>query len=566
MAQPIRHLMGVVGAEDLTRRHLPIPLAVGLRLDADGLPTLEPAMSSPRLAAYQCAAGSFIGVTTNTVGELVIVPDLLGLRPVYFCGDLVADRFLDLVDALLAAGRELEFEPESVVHFLEYRYPEPGHTLFKSIGRTRPGEAVVLRHGRFQRLELNTPSLTVAAPTADADDGKSSRKMIEAIGAHLQALLARIDRPTSLDLTGGVDSRLLATLAVDNPNVIDATCTHGNERSTEISLGRSAAEKLGLDYHFVASPRSMSWEDLLAAFDYVDGYGPLLNAHRLRPMQQARVRRGIEVAIHGEGGAAYKEFWWLQDFPFYKRRKPNIDRLIRVRINPIPLDERLLGETFRRAVPGMRQRYRSRLHELTSGLRNTEAYDQIYYFEKMASLGLPCSTGEAKIGIIAVAPLLNRADVGRAFRLARRHRIMNFTHRAIVARSHLRSIGKIKTTDGTSLRSGLLGILRDTGAWLGNKGVRLVKKLIQLPFGVTVFQNAPNRPEAEQDLMQLFIRRDMLMILKSHGIIRADVDEVDAFRGRRLQFWVCLALLASRLDAAASRPASEPERDALHEG
>src|SRR5205085_4578813 len=132
----------------------------------------------------------------------------------------------------------------------------------------------------------------------------------------------------SLDLTGGIDSRLLAA-AFSYFGMPFELAASGVEGTPDIEIAAEVAKALGKEF-FVTShdPHRTDWNELFALSD---GLFDLGKSDRPLQLQQDRAARGITLAISGAGGELFKDFWWLQDFPFYARKKPNLERLYAMR-------------------------------------------------------------------------------------------------------------------------------------------------------------------------------------------------------------------------------------------
>ncbi|MFW5886998.1 MAG: hypothetical protein ACOCUL_04505, partial [Bacteroidota bacterium] len=343
-------------------------------------------MSYDAISRYQLSPGAFIGLTVTEKGEHILIPDLLGLRPLYFTDTFVSDRFLPLVDSL-KTKQNLVFRNDSVAHFLKFGYSEPGYSLIEGIFRIKPGEGIIIKDGKFERVKINPPDLRLLFGNLTKNENAS--EIIKKIQARLAEILKSIDVPASADLTGGNDSRVLVSMISPESTILEASYSHNSKTNGEATTGKKVAELTGIKYYFTSAPENVSLNDLYSAFEYIDGCGNIISAFRHRKMQEERAERGIKLSISGNGGTFYKDSWWLQDFPFYKKKKASLKKLIELRICPSSITESLFSKNILNSAETITTRHSQRLGALSKGLKNTEAYDQIYYFEKSSSVLAP---------------------------------------------------------------------------------------------------------------------------------------------------------------------------------
>src|SRR5262249_20620921 len=95
-------------------------------------------------------------------------------------------------------------------------------------------------------------------------------------------------------------------------------------------------------------------------------------------MQQERRQRGITLVITGVGGELFKDFWWLQDFPFYSKSRSNLDKLYRLRVAPHEPEHGYLTGVYLQISREYRHTFVKRASTLRAA-SNTKTYDRVYY-------------------------------------------------------------------------------------------------------------------------------------------------------------------------------------------
>src|SRR5207245_6966712 len=109
----------------------------------------------------------------------------------------------------------------------------------------------------------------------------------------------------SVDLTGGIDSRLLAVV-LNYFGLRFEVAASGVPGNSDVQIARAVAEALGKDFHLTTHDAAGSdWNEL---FVISDGLFDLGKTGRPIQLQKDRVKRGITLALSGAGGELYKDF------------------------------------------------------------------------------------------------------------------------------------------------------------------------------------------------------------------------------------------------------------------
>jgi len=267
-------------------------------------------------------------------------------------------------------------------------------------------------------------------------------------------------------------------------------------------------------------------------------------------MQNERVHRGITLMLTGVGGELFKDFWWLQDFPFYSRKRPNLERLYAVRIAPTGLDHTFLLEPYAEFSRNYATRFVQKLSDyVVDG--NTQTYDQIYYRVKMRDLVGRFVSNHIRF-LPCYAPYLEPTAASIGYHLPRRDRFFENFHRRTVTR-YRPDVACIRTTQGGITVSSEPGaIVGDLYKYVGNKVFRLTRKLAEKTFKRRYATNVPTSPNLYAQLRQSGASRKALGRLKECGII-APHCKIEEFKDSYLGRVVTLAML---LDWVGSEPVS----------
>jgi len=249
--------------------------------DADSLTAFATALDALNgffAVVVERSDGTFVGVDHVRSIPLVYAPD----------AGLVSDDARRLADRLGSGAYDSLAESELLVsgNVLGDRTLVPGmHAL-------RPGEAVGLVDGEAER----TRYAAFRPGTADAeevDHGAALDRLERAVDAAFDRLSAVVgDRKVALALSGGADSRLVATeLAARDHDVL--TYSFGTAGNEDVRVAREVAAALDLPWEFVAystdswgewyvSPERAAFVDRAFSYDSIPNYGTVPALSELR--------------------------------------------------------------------------------------------------------------------------------------------------------------------------------------------------------------------------------------------------------------------------------------------
>jgi len=278
-------------------------------------------------------------------------------------------------------------------------------------------------------------------------------------------------------------------------------------------------KKLYITYHSMDNVNDEEWLDL---FNVTDAQTDILAYHRNYQFNKERVLRDIEMRISGVGGELYKDFWWLQDFPFYNKKKSNINRLYDLRIESVVFPHDITGERIKPHSLQFRADVLKRLQEFRSAT-NSQTYDNIYYSYKMRTNAGTHLSIPGNHHFDCYAPLLERDIVKIGFGLKRRLRFFNNFHRQILT-NHCPEAAKIKTTENISCSSETANMLVDIPSYALNKYQRLFKQILRKVTKKTYLQQSPNNTAIYDTVRRSDIFKSQDSILKSYQILAKDLD------------------------------------------
>ncbi len=372
----------------------------------------------------------------------------------------------------------------------------------------------------------------------------------------LQEFLATLagsigEETISVDLTGGIDSRLLAVV-LSYFGLPFEVASSGVDGNTDLAIAEQVARVLDRDLHVTYHSIVNVETSLPDIFRLGDGLFDVARYHRAFQLQCDRLSRGISLVISGTGGELFKDFWWLQDFPFYSGKKPDLQRLYSFRIAPVELKHSYLADQYR----GLSEDYRQRLLQKLSAFvvaGNTQTYDQIYYNFKMREYAGRFMTNTAHL-VPCYAPYLESGAVAFGYHLPRSRRFFNNFHRQTMTRLCPEAAEVTTTEGGVSASSQIGKIAADVAKYAANKLFRVTRKVGQKVFKRSCLRDeSPDHPELYSHVRRIVAVRKSLERLKDQRIIegKIQIEEIeDGYLGSILS-------LDMLLEALQNTPAKE---------
>jgi len=328
-------------------------------------------------------------------------------------------------------------------------------------------------------------------------------------------------REVSLDLTGGFDSRLILSFFLKAKSAFELAIS-GLAHNRDIRIAKKNAAKIGKEFFpYYHSSKQLSIDEFYNIFSKTDSQLDVVDFHRNHRLNMDRLSRGVEIQISGIGGELYKDFWWLQDFPFYNLKKTKLKNLYKLRIESTSFPHFLLGEKLIEYSLKLRETTISKLNALVLK-RNTESYDNIYFNYKMkTNAGVYISVTNNYF--FSYAPLLEMELIRIGFNLKRKERFFNNFHRKLISRN-CSDISTIETTEGTSASASYTDIIIDIFGYVINKIKRLLKQLTRKVLKKTYFQENPTDNQVYEYVKcnPMFIR--YVDLLKDYNILALNVN------------------------------------------
>lgn len=241
-------------------------------------------------------------------GELLLVRDALGVKPLYYSASEHGFAFASEIKALmpLLPDASLSLDAESVHRYLSYLWCPGEGTPAREIRKLLPGHALNVKQGRVQKqwawYEL---------PVRRGVRGQLGRdQSINAVAEGLRNAVHRqlvADVPVGAFLSGGLDSSAIVAFAREQVSdlrcfTIKSTGAVDAGETDDLPYARTVAEHLGVALDVVTVDATRMAGDLQRMVVQLDE--PLADPAPLNVLYISQLAReqGIKVLLSGAGG------------------------------------------------------------------------------------------------------------------------------------------------------------------------------------------------------------------------------------------------------------------------
>ncbi len=468
----------------------------------------------------------FLYILDNHSNQNYAFIDNSGMFDVVYSNKYISTSFLDLVKNEKLSRNDVDMYVTTA--FLNQGAIYFNRTLFQQIKKISSDEILSFKENgevkvaRKQITELEEPST------------------YNDIYEYFEALTFTLkDRSISVDLTGGIDSRLICTM-LNHFDVPFETSVSGSSGDHDVIIADKVAKQINHPLYVTKRPSSLDEKTIKNLFVYGDGLFDVLKVYSAYQSHQEKLNRGIDLVINGTGGELYKDFWWLQDLPFYRKKISDIKKLVNMRIMPIQIPQHYLHKELHDFNLSMRQDLIRDLSKYHSTF-NTQTYDQIYYnYSMQHNAGRLITSGNYFFDIYS--PLLEREVVKLGYQLPRRKRFNNQFHREVITNINS-SIASIETTEGGMTVSAEFNHkLNDNMKYVLNKSKRLTKKVGQKILKQTFLAERYHHDKLFEHVRQLDLVQHSVELLKEEKILNPNL-KVNDINNHHLGRIISLALL-----------------------
>jgi len=473
-------------------------------------------------------------------GTCYVCVDNSGLYHAFYSSVGISTSFLGLA-SFQGLGQN-DLDPKTVVELFHFGYISFDRTLFSAIRKLEPEQiACISPDSGMSFIPKSLPSL-----------GSPPKCSFEDLICDFTSCIAA--ERVSVDLTGGMDTRFLVIL-LHYFGLDFEVAVRGNENDLDVKIATEVAAVLVKQLH-VCCPSIDSFEiEMPNVLDICDGLLDVVRSYGSLQLQYERVERGITLMLSSGGGELFRDHFWMQDFPFYSRRKANLKRLCDFRLLPTEPDHSYLAGEYRESSRGYRERF---LHDLSQFevAGNTQTYDRIIYRVRYREFIGRFVTNNTHV-LQCYTPFMERDAVMYGYRLPRSARFFDYYFRK-TATKYLPRAARIPTTRGyVTLSSEVTSLATDAYKYCNDKVGRIARRLGQRYFKRRYASAGKlDEPLGHPQLFPMLRRSEIVALaivrLKDAGILQSAL-KIEDIENRYLGTVLTLGLVMDRLDHA-SRP------------
>jgi hypothetical protein len=481
----------------------------------------------------------------------LIACDNAGLYNIFHDDRQVSTSFLELA---AATGRTAsDVDPQTLVSYLAHGYIYGSGTFLPGIDKL----------GHDQLIELvstpdGSPMMAIRRKVLGVPQGHSFAIVLR----HFEDLARSLrGRQLSLDLTGGLDSRLCACLYRQYGLEFETVVSAAEPDVPDVLIARQLSELLGMPFHRGGHDLSRLEDELDEVFLAGDGSFDISLLHRNRQNALARLARGIDVMSSGAGGEYFRDYYYIHDFPYYGSSKIDFDRYYRIRMMTVKPRYQYFSKEAQSLFQAACSEVR-RLMENQRAATNSESYARVSYFMKVPRSFGGFFSAYINMGLDVVAPMLDHGIVGVAMRQPPWQGFYNQWHRQMITRCKP-AVAALPTAEGFTASSDLRHMVADGWSYGTTQLSRVAKKITQRTIGKTLFHKvgklAADDPTFYHRLRSTRQFADALRRLKASGILAPKLEPA-LIRDSHMTRITTVGMLLSQLEQNATPAVSR--RDA----
>ncbi len=399
--------------------------------------------------------------------------DNSNMHCLYYTDNGVSSSFLKIVKSEVESGNEPCFDLEAVCEYLTLGNVYFDKTFYYGIH--------ILPSTKIAVIERN--GITVfQKQIGDIDEASSITSISEFFD---KVAFSLSDTRVCQALTGGYDSRMV--YACLSNRIMDHPAISANDPSNkDVKYAKMVATANNDDLEIVKISKPEFSENLIdILFEKKDGIMPLDIEGDIRLLTfKTALAKEHNIHLTGDGGVLHKDWEWIQDFPFYKKRKSNANQFYRQRLYNISIDNHI-GEELRNDFERQAQRFTKALESIAKSI-NSQSYDSWYYrISGNWRTDYNCNPVD---GLFSYAPLEELDIVRYSYALPRWKRFFYNSIRETITNEN-KKIARIKTNYGTNASNEWPYIIADVFF----QSIEYMRKALRLIGRKIIRKNALNR-------------------------------------------------------------------------
>lgn len=471
----------------------------------------------------------FLFIIDKLENKKIIFIDNSGVFKLYKYKNSFSTSFIELIDFYKELSSD-DLQEESILQIFQFGFTYFEDTIIKSIKKLDADnyyiiDKQIIEKRKPQNTITDIPKITFETFFKDLIYALSENNVVQ-------------------DLTGGIDSRLILSYFYKERFNCEYSIS-GLNNNKDVHIAQNLSEKLGLDfYKSIHTTENFNDKTLLDVLLITDGQIDIVEFHRNYQLQNERLKRNIDLYISGAGGELYKDFWWLHEFPFYNRKRTDLEKLYQLRILNTNYSDKIFSSNIKDKSLQLKENFFIKFKKLLLD-SNTKSLDNIYYnFKMKTNVGTYISA--SNYFFKSYAPLLECELVKIGFNLRRRDRFFNNFHRKLISENSYK-IAEYRTTEGTTVSSLFFYKVVDLFSYTLNKLKRFIKLLLRKYLHKTYLQENPTNSKVYYFAKESNLFKESFNKLKDLNIIAPNISTND-ISNWEIGKILTLGLLIKRMD------------------
>lgn len=197
--------------------------------------------------------GIFSAIVKRGQYHYLLIQDITRTFPLFFAAledkIIITDDTFKLKDLF-----DFELDRDAIIEFLRVRYVLEDKTLLKGVKQVGAGEIVEIKDGKIRKEIYHTHILRKDEKFKE-DFASLKLKLHNILNRVIERLIEFADGATIvIPLSGGYDSRLIATLLKSHNYEDVVLYTYGFPDSYEVQTAKKVAERLGYEWYHIEFP------------------------------------------------------------------------------------------------------------------------------------------------------------------------------------------------------------------------------------------------------------------------------------------------------------------------
>lgn len=449
--------------------------------------------------------GAFTVVIQCPDKSIMAFCDNSNMQGLWIGENYIGDNFLEIVKA----EKSQEFDLEAVSEFLILGTVYFGKSLVKGIGWCENENVYIVQSGMLEVQDKGIGKI----------DDKTSLTSYEEFFERLAYSIK--DEKVTLSLTGGYDSRMILA-GINRYMDVNIFISGDNKQDEDIIYAEKAANAIGKQLEILAIGKpEISEKYIQEEFEFGQGQldGASSGRARINAFLSDRQKKGYKYYLTGDGGTMHKDWYWMQDFPFYNKKTVNLKKYYRLRVlcikEDLPLGKALVKESQKLETKFIEELKREQRKT------NSQSYDAFKY-NILAKDSTKLGYTVVSECIVAYAPLWERELVKFAYRLPRKERFF-YNYMRKVTTNCCPEIARVATCYGTTASSEARYLVRDVFFQLMDYGKKACRVFGRKFFKKSFFIGHVCTWDIESEVRALEITKQAIKFGKQEKLIKKDI-------------------------------------------